>query len=65
MIRRRWREGSILLFFLLFYGPMVRKYASICAMEIQKIHVAVHTFSGFALYTERECIAELNPSAIC
>ena len=65
MIRRRWREGSILLSFLLFYGLMVRKYALICAMEIQKIHVAVHIFSGFALYTEREYIAELNPSTSC
>ena len=44
---------------------MVGKDASICAMEIQKIHVAVHIFSGFALFTERECIAELNPSASC
>ena len=39
MIRRRRREGSILLSFLLFYGLMVGKYASICAMEIQKIHI--------------------------
>ena len=35
----RRREGSILLSFLLFYGLMVGKYASICAMEIQKIHI--------------------------
>ena len=39
MIRRRRREGSILLSSLLFYGPMVGKYALICAMEIQKIHM--------------------------
>ena len=39
MIRRRRREGSILLSFLLFYGLMVGKYASICAMEIQKINI--------------------------
>ena len=37
---------------LSFYGPMVGKYALICAMEIQKIHVVVHIFSGFALFTE-------------
>ena len=54
-----------LLSFLLFYGLMVGKYALICAMEIQKIHVVVHIFSGFALFTESECIAELNPSASC
>ena len=36
-----------------------------CAMEIQKIHVVVHIFSGFALFTVSECIAELNPSASC
>ena len=65
MIRRRRREGSILLSFLLFYGLMVGKYALICAMEIQKIHMVVHIFSGFALFTESECIAELNPSASC
>ena len=65
MIRRRWREGSILLSFLLFYDLMVEKYALICVMEIHKIHVVVHIFSGFALFTESECIAELNPSASC
>ena len=31
---------------------MVGKYALISAMEIQKIHMAVHIFSGFALFTE-------------
>ena len=31
---------------------MVGKYALICAMEIQKIHMAVHIFLGFALFTE-------------
>ena len=65
MIRRQWREGSILLSFLLFYGVMVEKYALTCALEIQKIHAVVHIFSGFALFMESECIAELNPSAIC
>ena len=49
MIRRRRREGSNLLSFLLFYGLMVGKH---CAMEIQKIHMVVHIFSGFALFTE-------------
>ena len=72
-------EGSILLSFLLFYGLMVGKYALtraiigllwllalICVMEIQKIHMVVHIFSGFALFRESECIgAELNPSASC
>ena len=53
------------LSFLLSYGLMVGKYALICAMEIQKIHMVVHIFSGFALFTESECIAELNPSASC
>ena len=38
--------------FVLFYGLMVGKYALICAMEIQKIHMVVHIFSGFALFTE-------------
>ena len=63
MIRRRRREGLILLSFSLFYGLIVGKYALICAMEIQKIHMVVHIFSGFALFTESECIAELNPCA--
>ena len=52
MIRRRQREGSILLSFLLFYGLMVGKYALICGMEIQKMHMVVHIVSGFALVTE-------------
>ena len=28
------------------------KYALVCTMEIQKIHMVVHIFSGFALFTE-------------
>ena len=40
---------------------MVGKYALICAMEMQKIHMVVDIFSGFALFTELMCIAELNP----
>ena len=31
---------------------MVGKYALICAMEIQKIHMVVHIFSGFSLFTQ-------------
>ena len=50
-----------MLSFLLFYGLIVGKYALICAMEIQKIHMVVHIFSGFVLFTESECIAELHP----
>ena len=51
--------------FFIVYGLMVGKCALIYAMEIQKIHMVVHIFSGFALFTESECIAELNPSASC
>ena len=52
MIGHRRRERSILLSFLLFCGLMVGKYALICPMEIQKIHMVVHIFSGFALFME-------------
>ena len=52
VILGRRRRMSIFLSFLLFYGLMVGKYALICTMEIQKIHVVVHIFSGFALFTE-------------
>ena len=31
---------------------MEGKYALICAMDIPKIQVVVHIFSGFALFTE-------------
>ena len=48
MIRRRRREGSILLSLVLFYGLIVGKHALVCAMEIQKIQMVVHIFSGFA-----------------
>ena len=41
---------------LLFYGLMVGKYALICAMEIQKIHMVVNIFSGLALFTELMCV---------
>ena len=46
------RKVDFAAFFLLFYGLMVGKYALICAMEIQKSHMVVHIFSGFALFTE-------------
>ena len=46
------RRIDFAVFFLLFYGLMVGKYALTCAMEIQKIHMVVHIFSGFALFTE-------------
>ena len=59
------RRIDFAVFFLLFYGLLVGKYALKCAMEIQKIHVVIHIFSGFALFTESECIAELNHSASC
>ena len=45
-------ERRIDLSFLLFYGRMVGKYALICAIKIPKIHMVVHIFSGFALFTE-------------
>ena len=51
MIRRRERRIDFAVF-LLFYGLMVGKYALIGAMEIQKIHMVVHIFSGFVLFTE-------------
>ena len=56
------RRIDFAVFFIVLwsYGG---KYALICATEIQKIHMVVHIFSGFALFTESECIAELNPSA--
>ena len=38
--------------FFIVYGLMVGKYALICAMEIQKIHMVVHIFSELALFTE-------------
>ena len=49
------RRIDFAVFFIVLwsYG---RKYALMCAMEIQKIHMVVHIFSGFALFTESECI---------
>ena len=38
--------------FSIVYGLIVGKYALICAMECQKIHMVVLIFSGFALFTE-------------
>ena len=48
------KRSRILLsfLFLFFYGLVVGKYSFICAMEIQKIQMIVHIFSGFALFTE-------------
>ena len=44
----------------LFYGLMLGKYALICAMEIQKIHMVVHIFSGFALFMELMWVYQEN-----
>ena len=51
-------RGLILLSFLLFYGFIVGKYALICAMEIQKIQMVVHIFSGFALFTKLMSVSQ-------
>ena len=59
------RRIDFAVFFIVLYSLMVGKYALICVMEIQKIHMVAHIFSGFALFTESECIAEMNPSASC
>ena len=58
------RRIDFAVFFIVLwsYG---RKICLIRAMEIQKIRMVVHIFSGFALFTESECIAELNHSASC
>ena len=45
-------DFAVFFIFFSFYGLMVGKYALICTMEIQKIHMVVHIFSGFALFTE-------------
>ena len=59
------RRIDFAVFFYCFMVLWYKKYALIHAMEIQKIHMVVHIFSGFALFAESECIAELNPSASC
>ena len=50
-LRSSERKVDFAVFFIVLwsYG---RKYALLCAMGIQKIHMAVHIFSGFALFTE-------------
>ena len=39
---------------------MVGKYTLICALEIQKIHMVVHIFSGFALVRELRDFSEIS-----
>ena len=58
------RRIDFAVFFLVLWSYGM-KICLTCALEIQKIHVVVHIFSGFALITESECITELNPSASC
>ena len=38
--------------FFIVYGLMVGKYASNCALEIQKIKMVIHIFVGFALFAQ-------------
>ena len=45
------RKVDFAVFFIVLLS-YDRKYALICATEIQKIHMVVHIFSGFALFTE-------------
>ena len=45
------RRIDFAVFFIVLWS-YVRKYALICAIEIQKIHMVVHIFSRFALVTE-------------
>ena len=47
------RRIVLAVFFIVLwsYGRKII-YALICAMEIQKIHMTVHIFSGLALVTE-------------
>ena len=45
-------ERKVVVLSVLFDGLMVGKYALICTMKIQKIHMVVHIFSGFALFAE-------------
>ena len=47
MIRRQRRDKDFAVFFIVF-GLVAGKYALICAMDIQKIQMVVHIFSGFA-----------------
>ena len=46
------RRIDFAVFFIVLYSLMVGKYALICVMEIQKIHMVVPIFSRFALVTE-------------
>ena len=43
-------KDFVVVFFLLFCGLMEGKYALICDMDIPKIQMVVHIFSGFALF---------------
>ena len=46
------RRIDFAVFFKIFYGLIVGKYTLICAMEIQKIRMLAHVFSGVALFTK-------------
>ena len=46
------RRIDFAVFFCFMVSVIEGKYALICALEIQKIQMVVHIFSGFALFTE-------------
>ena len=51
--------------FFIVLGSYGRKiFLNMCHGN-SEIHMVVHIFAGFALFTESECIAGLNPSASC
>ena len=58
------RRIDFAVFFIVLWSYGRKICLNMCH-GIQKIHMVVHIFSGFALFTESECIAELNPSASC
>ena len=59
---KRRVDFAVVFIVLWSYG---RKICLNMCHRIQKIHMVVHIFSGFAFFTESECIAELNLSASC
>ena len=58
------RRINFAVFFIVLWSYGRKICLNMCHGNSEN-HVVVHIFSGFALFTESECVAELNPSASC
>ena len=59
------RRIDFAVFFIVLWSYGRKICLNMCHGNSENSYGCSYIFSGFALFTESECIAELNPSASC